>query len=394
MAQLRDLNKNLEIHDGKILIIDDEPGNIAVLERVLKSSGFKNVKSISDARDAIDTFNDFLPDLVLLDLNMPHFNGFQIMDQLKQAGKNDPDQYLPVLIVTAQRDHPTRLRALDAGAKDFLTKPLEMTEAVTRIRNHLEMQLLHNQVIEQKRLLEEKVQERTQEVEATRMEIIHRLGRAAEYRDNETGMHVVRMSYLCERLGQELGMPERECKLLLYASPLHDVGKIGIPDYILLKPGKLTEAEYETMKLHPQIGAEILSGGTSELMEMARIIALTHQERWDGSGYPQGLKGEEIPLMGRIVALCDVFDALTSKRHYKEAYSLEKSWEIIESQKGTSFEDSLVETFEKILPEMLEITKKFSDAPEEEDAMLKIFRTASAKYCDLPPTQKSPGFKH
>ncbi|NIQ03625.1 MAG: HD domain-containing protein [Nitrospinaceae bacterium] len=264
-------------------------------------------------------------------------------------------------MLTAQREHPTRLRALESGAKDFLTKPFEMMEALTRVRNMLEVRLLHNQVREHNKSLETKVQERTQELEETRMEIIHRLGRAAEYRDNNTGMHVIRMSHYCYHLAREAGMSEEESHLLLQASPMHDVGKIGVPDQILMKTGELTEEEWEIMKLHPIIGAEILSGSKSQLLQMAETICMTHQERWNGSGYPLGLEGEEIPLVGRIVALCDVFDALTTQRHYKAAFTPEEAMRMIEDAKGIDFDPELVEAFQRILPQILEIREEFAD---------------------------------
>lgn len=358
------------VEEGRILIVDDEPGNVATLTRVLRGSGFKHIESTTDSRLATDLYQSFQPDLILLDLKMPHMTGFDVMTALTDLQTRG--NYLPILVLTAQRDHATRLQALASGAKDFLNKPIDMAEAVTRIRNMLEVRLLHNAIISKNKTLEELVQERTIALEHTRLEIIHRLGRAAEYRDNETSMHVIRMSQLCYRLAQEIGLGEDQCQLILNASPLHDVGKIGVPDHILLKPGKLNEEEWDAMRKHPEIGAEILSGSHSPIMQEAERIALTHQERWDGSGYPRGLKGEEIPLSGRIVALCDVFDALTSKRHYKEAFSTEKAMEIIKSKSGIDFDPRLVEAFEKILPDMLAITESFTD--EEHHNTLKIFR--------------------
>ncbi len=348
----------LPVEDGKILIIDDEIGNVRVLERLLKGGNFRNIESVTDSRKAVDTYVQFRPDVIILDLKMPHYDGFEVMDQLKATERGT---YLPILVLTAQREHPTRLRALESGAKDFLTKPFEMMEALTRVRNMLEVRLLHNQVREHNKSLETKVQERTQELEETRMEIIHRLGRAAEYRDNNTGMHVIRMSHYCYHLAREAGMSEEESHLLLQASPMHDVGKIGVPDQILMKTGELTEEEWEIMKLHPIIGAEILSGSKSQLLQMAETICMTHQERWNGSGYPLGLEGEEIPLVGRIVALCDVFDALTTQRHYKAAFTPEEAMRMIEDAKGIDFDPELVEAFQRILPQILEIREEFAD---------------------------------
>ncbi len=354
---------------AKILIVDDEKANVLLLEDILENEGYVNFKSMLDSRNALDMYKKFRPDLVLLDLNMPYLDGFQVMEQLKELEK---DSYAPVLVLTAQADRNTRLRALALGARDYIEKPFDITEVTQRILNMLEIRLLHNQVRDQNQLLEEKVRLRTRELEETRQEAILRLGRAAEYRDNETGMHVIRMSRLSARLAKEIGLNYEECQLMLQASPMHDVGKIGIPDEILLKPGKLNEKEWEIMKKHPEIGAEILSGGHSAVMQMAETIALTHQERWDGSGYPHGLKGEKIPLAGRIVAICDVFDALTSKRYYKEAFSIEKSMQIIEQGSGKDFEPALVETFKRVLPEMIRIVKELPD--EEVEPVLKIYR--------------------
>ena len=354
---------------AKILIIDDEQANIVLLEDILENEGYTNFKSIQDSREVLDIYKEIRPDLVLLDLNMPHLDGFQVMEQLREVEKGS---YAPILVLTAQSDRNIRLNALAAGARDFIEKPFDITEVVHRISNMLEIRLLHNQVQDQNQILEEKVAARTHELEETRQEAILRLGRAAEYRDNETGMHVIRMSRLSHKLAEEIGLPEEECQLILQASPMHDVGKIGVPDEILLKPGKLDEKEWEIMKKHPEIGAEILSGSHSTVMQMAETIALTHQERWDGSGYPHGLKGEEIPLAGRIVAICDVFDALTSKRYYKEASSVEKSMQIIEEGKGKGFEPQLVDAFKKVLPKMISIVKELPDT--EPPHILKVYR--------------------
>ncbi|MBT3367333.1 MAG: response regulator [Nitrospina sp.] len=358
---------------SKILIVDDEQANIALLEDVLENEGYTFFKSTQDSRKALDIYKEMCPDLVLLDLNMPYLDGFQVIEQLKEFEK---DSYAPILVLTAQSDRNTRLRALSAGARDYIEKPFDITEVTQRISNMLEIRLLHNQVRDQNLILEEKIRERTHELEETRREAILRLGRAAEYRDNETGMHVIRMSRLSAKLAKEIGLSDDECQLMLQASPMHDVGKIGVPDQILLKPGKLNEEEWAIMKKHPEIGAEILSGSHSSVMQLAETISLTHQERWDGSGYPNNLKGEEIPLSGRIVAICDVFDALTSKRYYKEAFSVEKAMEIIEQGSGKDFEPYLVDTFKKVLPEMIRIVKELPD--NEPADTLKVYRKSSS----------------
>ena len=366
---------------SKILIVDDEQANISLLEDVLENEGYTHFRSTQDSRKTLEMYKEIRPDLVLLDLNMPYLDGFQVIEQLKEFEKNS---YAPVLVLTAQSDRQTRLRALSAGARDYIEKPFDITEVTQRISNMLEIRLLHNQVRDQNLVLEEKVRMRTHELEETRREAILRLGRAAEYRDNETGMHVIRMSRLSAKLAKEIGLSDDECQLILQASPMHDVGKIGIPDEILLKPGKLDEAEWVIMKKHPEIGAGILSGSESKIIQLAETISLTHQERWDGSGYPNNLKGEEIPLVGRVVAICDVFDALTSKRYYKEAFSIEKAMEIIEQASGKDFEPYLVDTFKKVLPEMIRIVKELPD--DEPANILKVYRKNSSD----DAVQKSP----
>ena len=363
---------NINFLKSKILIVDDEPANVALLEDILEEQGYTYFRSTTDSRKTLTMYEEMRPDLVLLDLNMPHLDGFQVMEQLREL---EQDSYAPILVLTAQSDRSTRIKSLEAGARDFLGKPFDLIEVKQRISNMLEIRLLHNHTRDQNRLLELKVKERTYELEETRREAILRLGRAAEYRDNETGMHVIRMSRLSARLAKEIGLSEQECQLILQASPMHDVGKIGIPDDILLKPGKLDDKEWKTMKMHPEIGAKILSGSRSELMQMAESIALSHQERWDGSGYPYGLKGEEIPLAGRIVAVADVFDALTSKRYYKDAFSVEESMKIIEDSSGKDFEPRLVEAFKNALPQMIKIVNELTDT--EPAHILKVYRESS-----------------
>jgi len=346
------------IRNARILIVDDLELNIKLLENLLAEAGYRQVYSTTDSRQVAQLYRELSPDLVILDLHMPHRNGFQVMEDLREIER---DSYIPVLVLTGLPDHATRLRALEAGARDFLSKPFEHVEALTRIRNMIEVRLLHNEIREQNRILEEKVRQRTQQLRETQLEIVRRLGRAAEYRDNVTGMHVIRMSHYCAELARAIGWDEEACEMLLYASPMHDIGKIGIPDRILLKEGKLTPEEWEVMKSHATIGAELLSGSSSPLMQMAMEIALSHHEKWDGTGYPRGLKGEEIPLVGRIVALCDVFDALTTERPYKQAWSVEEVIAEIDRQSGKHFDPKLVEAFKSILPKILQIRERYTE---------------------------------
>ena len=351
--------KNFKYSEAKILVVDDEPGNVRVLERLLRGSGFKNITSTSNGYTSLELYRTYQPDLLLLDIKMPEFSGFDVMKALSAGNQDD---YLPILVLTAQMDPNIRLQALKAGAKDFIQKPFDIGEILARIQNILEVRLLHNSVRDQNKSLEEKVQMRTLELQNSRIEVIHRLGRAAEYRDNETGMHVIRMSKFSERIAREIGLDDKTCKLILYSSPMHDVGKIGIPDKILLKPGKLDADEWAIMKTHSEIGAKILSGSNSELMQMGETIARFHHEHWDGSGYPQGLKGEDIPLEARIVTVCDVFDALTSDRPYKKAWSVEDAVEEMQKLRGTLFDPELIDVFMKLLPEMVVISKNFADS--------------------------------
>jgi putative two-component system response regulator len=356
------LSRDAKFTDAKILIVDDEPGNIHVLERMLSAVGYHNITSTTDSRSTPDLYQSMHPDLILLDIKMPGFSGFDVMNALRTLEK---ESYLPILVLTAQLDNETRLKAIKAGAKDFVNKPFIMEEMLARINNLLEVRMLHNSVRSEKKSLETQVVESSQELHQYQVEIIHRLARAAEYRDNETGMHVIRISKLCERLARGLGLNDHECHLIRHASPMHDIGKIGIPDHILLKPGKLTAEEWTIMKTHSDIGALILSGSESEFLQMAEIIAGSHHERWDGSGYPKGLKGEEIPQVSRIVTVCDVFDALTSDRPYKKAWTIEDAVAEMENQSGKLFDPHVLRVFITLLPEMVGITQQFSDSSQQ-----------------------------
>lgn len=350
------------ILNAKILIVDDNASNVMLLSKLLENRGYTNVHGVTDPREVEALYAQERHDLILLDIRMPYLDGYQILEKLREMCEGD--DYPPVMILTAQTDQETRYKALEAGAQDFLNKPFDQIEAMTRIRNLIEIRLLHKQVREQNAILDRKVKERTKELEETRLEVVRRLGAAAEYKDNETGMHVIRMSKTCQLLGQAIGMDEAVCQNLLNASPMHDIGKIGIPDRILLKPGKLDAQEWEIMKTHTDIGAEILGTHTSELMEMARVIAVTHHEKWDGSGYPRGLKGGDIPIVGRIAAVADVFDALISERPYKEAWPVERALELLRRESGAHFDPQLTEKFMDVLPEVLEIKEQFKDADE------------------------------
>jgi len=329
---------------ARILIVDDQPSNVMLLEGILQEEDFTASRGLTDSRQALPVFLEYQPDLILLDLQMPYLNGFEVMKQLR--GRVPPGTFLPILMLTADITPESKRHALAEGATDFLTKPFDNTEVVLRIRNLLQTRSLHLQLQDQNQVLEQKVRERTLELEQTQVEILERLALASEYRDDDTGEHTKRVGHMSAQIAQTLGLLEEEVELIRRAAPLHDVGKIAIPDSILLKPGKLTPEEFEQMKTHTTIGAKMLSGGRFPLLQMAEEIALTHHERWDGTGYLK-LHGETIPLVGRIVAVADVFDALTNERPYKKAWPRNEAIEEIQRQGGRQFDPRVVEAFLK-----------------------------------------------
>lgn len=341
---------------ARIFIIDDESTNLKLLSKILTTQGYRNLLLLQDPREVLPNYQDNRADLILLDVNMPYMDGYEVIEQLK--GLHDP-LLPPIVILTAQHGRDYLLKALAAGASDFVSKPFDRTELLMRVCNLLDAQLAHRLLHDQKAVLEDMVRVRTHDLNQTRLQVVQRLGRAAEYRDNETGLHIIRMSQFSALLAKSIGWDTDACDLILHASPMHDVGKIGIPDAILLKPGAFEPHEWEIMKRHTTIGAAILEGGDSELMQLAHTIALTHHEKWDGSGYPYGLAGADIPMSGRIVAIADVFDALTSARPYKKSWPIDEAVAFILEQSGRHFDPELVQHFEKRLPEILEIRERY-----------------------------------
>jgi len=345
------------IKDAKILIVDDQPANVTLIEKMLDIEGYINVIATTDPTQVESIYLEQNSDLVLLDLNMPVMDGYQVLAKIREV---DPD-YPPIIVLTAQIDRESRIKALDLGARDFLAKPFDRVELMTRIRNMLEVRIMAKAMKNQNKILDAMVKERTKELNHTRLEVIRRLGRAAEYRDDMTGFHIIRMSRYSQILALAAGMSEADAEMLLNASPMHDIGKIGIPDNVLLKPGKLDAEEWKIMQTHVDIGVEILSGADSDLMNMAAEVAQNHHEKWDGSGYPRSLAGEDIPFTGRVVAVADVFDALTTERPYKDAWSIDKSVEFLKEQSGKHFEPRLVELFLEILPDILKIREQYAE---------------------------------
>jgi putative two-component system response regulator len=331
--------------NARILIVDDEPINVDLLRRLLERAGFSRLSSTNDSREAVDLYTRFRPDLILLDLHMPHRDGLEVMDELNQIAESS---YLPILMLTGDDTPEAKREALSRGAKDFLNKPFHSDEVLLRIGTLLETRFLYLQIQSQNQILEAKVRDRTRELEAAQIEIIERLARAAEFRDDNTGQHTERVGQMAALLARQIGLSDTQVSLIRRAAPLHDVGKIGIPDSVLLKLGKLTAAEFELVKTHTTIGARILSGSRFTILRLAEEIAFNHHERWDGKGY-NGISGSEIPLGGRIVAIADVFDALTQQRPYKPAWPVSDAIAEIDRQRGRQFDPALVDAFLRVI---------------------------------------------
>jgi len=361
--------------DARILIVDDVPANVQLLERILRQNGYTNVHALTDSREVLGTFVAWEPDLVLLDLHMPHLDGFAVLQQLSDLPHAG---LVPVLVLTADITPDVRQRALALGAKDFVAKPFDITEVVLRIKNLLETRFLYVRLQQHSGHLERQVRDRTRALEAAQLEIVDRLARAAEYRDDATGEHIGRVGELAAQIAAAHNLSATDVALIRHAAPLHDIGKLGIPDHILLKPGRLTFEERVQMQTHTTIGARLLSRGSSLLIQMAEQIALTHHERWDGTGYPQGLRGDAIPLVGRIVAIADVFDALRSSRPYKPAWTVEHALSEIEQQRGRQFDPELVEHFLQV-----------HDVPHNDGHRLNVL-TVTTFLPDLPEHELGP----
>ena len=331
-----------EILSANVLIVDDNILNVQILKKILTDAGFCRLTFTTDSTKALDIYKEIHPDLVLLDFNMPNLNGIEVMEQMRAL---EGDHYLPVLMLSAEEDPSLRARALQAGAKDFLKKPYDRLEGILRSRKLIEVRVLYNQIRSKTVSLEDSVKARTKELRQTQIDVVYRLAKVAEHRDADTGKHIIRMSRYSQALAKTIGFTPAQCELILNTSPLHDIGKIAIPDAILLKPAKLDPAELEIMKTHTTLGAAMLADGDSVFLSMAQTIALSHHEKFDGTGYPRQLRGDEIPLVGRICAIADVFDALTSVRPYKKSWSIKEAQEEIRKSSGTHFDPKLVEAF-------------------------------------------------
>lgn len=353
---------------SSILIVDDQPQNIELLEAYLIPQGYNLISASSgECALAMLSCNDI--DLILLDVMMPGMNGFEVIRLIR---KDALHKLLPIILVTALRETDDRIKGIEAGCDDFISKPFDKNELLARVRALLKVKAYNDLTDNYRKELELEVSMRTKElhqamenIKIASLETIHRLAVASEYKDAGTGAHIKRMSLYSAAISQKMGLDERTTELILYATPMHDLGKIGIPDKILLKPDKLESLEWEIMKQHTSIGAEILKGSDAEFIKMGELIARYHHEKWDGSGYPYGLKGTEIPITCRITTLADVFDALTTERPYKESYSIEKSINIIREEKGSHFDPEVVDAFLAILPEILAIKEAYIEDNQE-----------------------------
>ncbi len=370
------------IYSAKIMIVDDEPINIKVLRKYLSTASYENFVTCSDAQSAISIVRQERPDLLLLDVVMPNVNGLDILAHLRQDKRLSG---IPIIILTASSNPKIKTQALEIGATDFLAKPVDPSELILRVRNVLTVKEHQDHLAEYTVQLEREVTKRTKDLAISRQEVVECLARAAEFRDESTGQHIVRVGKIAAMTARALGMPDSFCYTIEQAAQLHDVGKIAVPDDILRKPGRLDQEEYELMKRHcfygqkilqrmtdeefelakenRDSGNQILESRSSELIRLAARIAMTHHERWDGEGYPYGLAGEDIPIEGRITAVADVYDALSSKRVYKPAFSPAECVAMIQEQSGSHFDPRVVRAFMTVLPEVEQLKLELHDEP-------------------------------
>jgi putative two-component system response regulator len=347
-------------HNPLILVVDDATEVVALLRKILYRSDLTRVQTFTNPVEALDWVQENPPHVVLLDIEMPEMDGLTFLRRLRN---NPITEMLPVIVMTSINVREVKLAALEAGATDFVHKPFDQLELVARVRNLSQLSTYQKMLRSSSDHLSALVREYSQSLDESRREIIARLVRAAEFRDNETGLHVVRMSQYAMLTARAMGLADEEVATIYQASPMHDVGKIAIPDRVLLKPGKLDPQEWEIMQSHTTHGARILEGHSSPLMQAAAEIALFHHERWDGSGYPHGLAGEAIPLHARIVTVADIFDALTSERPYKAAWATDRAVEQIRSLSGTQIDPVVAEGFFSCLGDILAVLEKYRDRP-------------------------------
>jgi len=348
----------------RILVVDDENRNIRLLEAMLIPLGYEVVTAVN-GQEALERVKETSPDVILMDIMMPVMDGFEAARKLKE---DKGTMVIPIVMVTALHDVEDRVKALEAGADDFLSKPVDKTELQARVQSSMKVKAYHDHMKNYQGELEVEVARRTdqlqeafEKIKVASLDTIHRLSTAAEYKDEDTGAHIERMSRYAASVARKIGLNREAIEYILYAAPMHDVGKIGIPDNILMKPGKLDVNEWRIMKMHTVIGGRILAGAKRGFVKLGEVIALTHHEKWDGSGYPNSLKGRDIPLAGRVTAIADVFDALTSKRPYKEAWPVEEAFAEIRATSGSHFDPDVVKAFFAVQDEILQIRDQHPD---------------------------------
>ncbi|MFA6600816.1 MAG: two-component system response regulator [Candidatus Omnitrophota bacterium] len=347
---------------SRIFCVDDEKLNLKLLRSLLEPEGYV-FEGAENGKAALEAIERRPPDVILLDVMMPNMSGFEVLVALRANAKT---RWLPVIMLTALQDVEARVQALEAGCDDFMSKPFDKVELLARVKSLVRIKTYHDQMERYEQNLEAEVARKTEKLlralkdkDLAHLDTVYRLSRAAEYKDEDTGDHILRMSEYARTLAQHLGLKDKLADALFYAAPMHDVGKIGIPDAILLKPGKLDAAEWEIMKQHTLIGAEILKGSKVGFIKLAEVIALTHHEKWDGSGYPKGLRGDKIPLASRITAIADVYDALTSRRPYKEPFPTEQALKIIRESAGSHFDPRVADAFFACQEQILAIKAKY-----------------------------------
>jgi putative two-component system response regulator len=342
----------------QVVIVDDNPVNLKLMESLVKRAGDYTPLVFQDSAEGLDWCLNNIPDLLIVDYMMPPPDGLEFIKRFRERSINAD---IPVLMITADHEKETRYAALDTGANDFLTKPIDNAEFRARMRNMLALRRSQKSLADRATWLAEKVAEATEEILDREHEMITRLSRAAEFRDPETGAHIQRMSNYSRLIAEQLGLSDEDQALILRAAPMHDVGKIAIPDHILLKPGRLDDEELVIMRTHAEKGYEILKDSKSSLLDTAALIAMTHHEKWDGTGYPRGLSGEDIPMFGRIVAVADVFDALTTERPYKKAWEVERATQFLKDGMDNHFDSRVVQAFLDRLEDALIIRDSFQD---------------------------------
>jgi len=355
----------------RVLVVEDDEMHRRLLTTILTRLGYE-VDEAFDGVNGLEKIEANLPDVILLDVSLPRMDGYEVARRLKESEKT---KLIPIVVVSSFAEVENRIKALEAGADDFLSKPIDQTELRARVQSLLKVKAYNDHMVSYQKILEDEVNKRTQQlrkafdelktisekIKQASLDTVFRLAQAAEYKDEETGSHIKRMGYYTAAIAHQMTLSPQDVEAILYAAPMHDIGKIGIPDRILLKPGSLDEQEWEVMKQHTIIGGNILSGSDSDVLQMAEQIALTHHEKWDGSGYPNGLKNSEIPLWGRISAIADVFDALTSKRPYKKPLLIDQSLEILKNSKGTHFDPDVMDAFFSIEEKIVMIRKVYDD---------------------------------